>query len=115
MKSFNNLTPMPHHKFRNKYRVPVQKLPEKYIVHTGEDACRLYTNETLPSFIKYRLTMAEAASEDKYPSDIQVQWLDLFLYKGKSGMENIAWKASETFYIVVMDYGELNKLKGLPT
>lgn len=111
---FNSLYPMPHHKIKGSYRVPVQKLDSRYTVFTAQKSKRILTADTLPNFIKHKLTMAEAAADKEYPKDSDILWIDIFLYKGPSGMDSVAWKASETMYIVVMNDKQLNTLKGLP-
>lgn len=105
------LVPMPHHKEKTLWRVPVQHVPPTYTVWVGKQHVRVFDDISLPDEMKTKITMAKAEAV-QYKQDSELYGVDVFIYRG-GGLENVAWRASETMYIVVMNNNELNKLKGV--
>lgn len=106
-----SLEPYPHPKYVDLWRVPLQKLPPEYILYIGKDYSRLFTDTTLPVFVKSKLAMADAEG-GSYVQDDNLYEVDLFTYKG-GGLGEIGWKASDTMYIVVLHESQLEMLKGI--
>jgi hypothetical protein len=108
--------PLPHPKLRNHYRVPVKKLPEEYRVYVDKGQSRIFSHETVPDYIKSRIVMANASAvQNEYAKDEELLNIDMFIYKGGKGMEDTAWRASDTMYIVVLNNKELDSMKGMYT
>ena len=106
-----HIQPLPHHKAKTAWRVPVQHVPPTYTVYVGPQHVRVFDDFSLPDELKSKITMANAESVG-YKQDSEVYEIDVFIYRG-NGLENVAWRASETMYIVVMSNSELDKLKGV--
>jgi hypothetical protein len=105
--------PLPHPNLRNHYRVPVKKLLEEYRVYVDRGQSRIFTYETVPDYIKSRIVMADASEiQSKFTKDEELLNIDMFIYRGAKGMEDTAWRASDTMYIVVLNNKELNNMKG---
>lgn len=119
-----SLMPMPHAYLHDHYRVPVRKMLPDYKVFVDKGQSRMFTQETIPKYILSKMVMADAVSQsDTLTEDSKLYQIDMFIYKnskgepmGKTdrGMGDVAWRASETMYIVVLNDEELDKLKGLP-
>jgi hypothetical protein len=96
------------------YRVPVQLATEKsntFVIHVGNMSIRVFTMDTLPDFIRVRLSMIKASGGDVTLDD-HLSILELFGTR-RGNLEDIGWQASETMCIVVMSSKELSTLKGM--
>lgn len=107
----DKLEPLPHEKLKNHHRVPVRYVEPNYIVFVGYKYTRTFTENTIPSCILSKLTIARASGK-KYISDNMVNQLNIFYYQHDDGMDNIAWRVSNTYYVVVLDECELRSLFG---
>jgi hypothetical protein len=100
------------------YRVPVQIATERkntYVVHIGNMSIRVFTPETLPDFVRVRVSMIKASGRNETLTmkiDDNLTTLDLFRTR-RGNLEDIGWQASETMCIVVMSAKELSTLKGM--
>lgn len=106
-----NLVPLPHPKIDGLHRVPVKVTKEKYRVFVGKKSTRLFTGETIPPDILAKIVMATSASKH-YELDKDMYEYDLYVCKGGEDMSDVAWRASESMYIVVLTDAELTALKG---
>jgi hypothetical protein len=103
------------------YRVPVQvptiprKKDDTHVVHVGNMSIRVFTDDTLPDFIRVRLSMIRASGGggtlDTRP-DSHLSILDLFRTR-HGNLEGVGWQASDTMFVVVMSRKELSILKGM--
>lgn len=105
------LFPMPHETLKNHWRVPVQYVNPDYIVFIGQKFTRTFNEKTIPSNILAKLTMARA-SDKEYSSDNAIGYLDVFYYSHNDSMSDVAWRVSDTIYIVVLEERELRSLFG---
>jgi hypothetical protein len=114
----SKITPMPHPKLQDHYRVPIYKqlIPIiTYTIFVGNDTTRIYTEDTLPPFIQTKITIANATCDDIADDETVTTNVDLFL-TGWSSLDekyNTAWRASTSLYMVVMTKFELFNLKGI--
>lgn len=106
----DELEPLPHERLKNHHRVPVRYIEPDYIVFAGYKYTRTFTENTIPSCILSKLTMARASGK-KYISDNMVNQLDIF-HCEHDGIRDIAWRVSDTYYVVVLDECELRSLFG---
>ena len=107
----DELEPLPHETLKNHHRVPVKYIEPNYIVFVGYKYTRTFTEKTIPSNILAKLTMARASGK-KYISDNMVTQLSIFYYDHDDSMGDVAWRVSETLYVVVLDERELRSLFG---
>lgn len=118
MKNIDEIVPMPHSVLQDHYRVPVYKrlFPDiSYTIYVGKNMTRMYAEETLPPFVQTKITIANATCDNVFDDDSIVTPLHLFaLPWGNHNDEkfNTAWRASTSFYIIVMTKVELFGLRG---
>ena len=106
-----SLSPTGHMLGEGLYRVPVQIENELHTVYVGDNHKRMFDADSLPDFIKHRLAMIAVSNQGELLPDISVTKLRLFETR-QGHLECIGWRASPSFYIVVMTYDELESLKG---
>jgi hypothetical protein len=109
----NSLSPMGHEIGEGLYRVPVQIEKEQHTVYVGDNHKRMFDADSLPNFLKHKLAMITVSGQGEriLTSDDLLTRLVLFTTK-KGDLECIGWRASPTFYVVVMTDDELESLKG---
>lgn len=106
-----SLSPVGHESGENLYRVPVHIENEQHTVYVGDNHTRMFDADSLPDFLKHKLAMIAVSSQGELFNDTQVTKLRLFETR-HGDLERIGWRASPSYYIVVMTYDELNSLKG---
>lgn len=103
------------HATKSEYtRVPVYRDPPMYTIKLDTDFKRVFTEQSLPDYIRTKIVIADAGYE---PKDIQytMDLPDLFVYRGSYGLQDTAWKYDDNNYIVVLNKMEFNMLKGKDT
>ena len=87
--------------------------PWEYTIFVGDNFKRHYSDDTLPDFVKERLTMIVASSKtnrrDWEFSQYDVYWPYKIL---PEGFEEIGWQVSDTYFVVAMSPDQLEELKG---
>ena len=91
------------------YMVPLIAI-DGYEIVIGKNHRRIFTDNTLPDFIKKVLAMAKA-SATKVLHDSEMYKFELYVCPVKH-MEYIGWQASQSVFIIVMTKEQLDKLKG---
>jgi hypothetical protein len=71
----------------------------------------MFDADSLPDFLKHKLAMIIARNERPLTSDDLLSELTLFMTR-RGDFEYIGWRASPSYYIVVMTYAELKSLTG---
>ena len=107
----NNLSPVGLESDKEMYRVPVQIVNEQRTVYVGDNHKRMFDADSLPDFMKHKLAMIIARNERPLTSDDLLSELTLFMTR-RGDFERIGWRASPSYYIVVMTYDELKSLRG---
>lgn len=108
-----SLSPMPYHKeVLNSWRVVMRTKPkDKYYINLGDNYVRSFNYENLPDFIKHKITFAQV--EDPITTDYQLSYPDAFVYSGSNtGLKHIGWRASESYYVLILTKQEMDSLKG---
>lgn len=109
----NSLSPMGHEFGEGLYRVPVQIENERHTVYVGDNHKRMFDADSLPDFLKHKLAMITVSGQGETLRVTDDLLTRLILFTTKKGdLECIGWRASPTFYIVVMTDDELESLKG---
>ena len=107
--------PLTHPEKADHWRVPVYRDDTLYTIKLDTDFTRVFTDRSLPPYIKTKIVIADAAYE---PRDIAVLnqnffgMQDLFIYKGSYGLQDTAWRVNDNHYIVVLDKVEMKTLRG---
>ena len=110
----SQLCPLVHPYNWSLYRVPLRKINDDHTVYLGNGKCRIYTTETLPDCIKYRLTMI-LASPDVQLIDEASRGFGVHLIMHNNyppQMHDIGWRSSDTFFVVVISSEDLDSLIG---
>ena len=110
------LVPMTHEWLIDHYRVPIYKqfLPEdSYTVYIGKNATRMYTMETMPDYIKTKITIANAHREPIFLDDDVMTPLNVFAIDGyiSKDMQETAWRVCSSIYVVVLNKVEFENLR----
>jgi hypothetical protein len=106
-----SLSPMGHQFGEGLYRVPVQIEKEQHTVYVGDNHKRMFDANSLPDFLKHKLSMITVSGQGELLNDETLTRLHLFATK-LGDFECIGWRVTDTFYIVIMTDDELESLKG---
>jgi hypothetical protein len=99
------------------YRVPVYRNEDEHVVFVGDNHKRMFTSDTLPDFIKLKLSMicASATPElliDDDRAEIDSLAMTLYLVVPKEGFEAIGWQLTKRYFVVILKEEELDGLRG---
>ena len=96
------------------WRVPLRVLDDSYIVFLNENIKRIFTSENLPDFIKLALAFIKASSLTNPKADSEVYELDMFLPEDKDNelYKESGWRASDSWFIVILSNYQINELAG---
>jgi hypothetical protein len=102
------LDPIPHFKLTDYVRVAIHHKRGEYTVYLDNDMVRQYTLQTLPPYISSKITVAKALSLHVRP-DYEVKEHDIFMCDVEQGDPDVAWRASENWYIGLKKNGNPRK------
>ena len=105
------LSPVVHPKNWDLIRLPVRKVNDNYIVYVADGYHRIYTDDTLPDVLKSKFAMI-LASEGKYLLDSRIIRMTLYTNTEVPELDEVGWRASETYFCLVVDRLTLESLKG---
>ena len=109
-----DLCPLVHPYNWSLYRVPLRRIVDDHTVFLGNGKTRIYTAESLPNCIKFKLTMVlaspDVALHDETKRDFGVH--SLMQNNSAAHMNDIGWRASDTFFVVVIESEDLDFLIG---
>lgn len=110
----SQLCPLVHQYNWSLYRVPLRRVGDDHTVYLGNGKCRIYTTETLPDCIKCKLTMIlaspDVALHDEFSRGFGVH--SLMQNNSAAHMNDIGWRASDTYFVVVIESEDLDSLIG---
>jgi len=100
-------SPIGHPDSSKLYRVPVQILDGVHTVYVGDKHKRIFDVNTLPDFIKHKLSMIIVTNDGGQ------RWSLNALYDTPSNeFRIIGWRASDSMFCLVMTDEELYLLRG---
>ena len=105
------MSPVVHPTKWDLIRLPVRKVNNDYIVYVADGYHRIYTDETLPDVLKSKFAMI-LANGGSYLSDSKVLRLTLYTNTYAPELDEVGWRASETYFCLVVDRPTLESLKG---
>lgn len=109
--------PLSHNTKPCHWRVPVYRQDEQhqtlYTIKLDMDYTRVFTEQSLPDYIKTKIVIADAGYEPKELQPAVIEAVDVFLYRGSFGLQDTAWRYDNNHYIVVLNNVEFNTLKGI--
>ncbi len=106
------LDPIPHFKLTDYVRVAIHYERGEYTVYLDNDMVRQYTLQTLPPYISSKITVAKALCVHTRP-DYEVKEHDIFLCDVEQGDPDVAWRARENWYIVILHLIDYQTILGL--
>jgi len=114
LKSYRGYEPMPHSTLQNHWRVLMHNIKGSYTVYVDRDYTRTFTDTTLPTFIKMKLSFM-SVEEPLYTTEMMPLYPNIFIYNGKiTDLANIGWRVTENTNILVMHNNDLNSIRGEP-
>jgi hypothetical protein len=81
-----------------------------YTVFVGDNTIRRFTDDTLPDFLKSKLAMILASSQN-IKHDHDVDKLDIYTNSQSPELDTVGWRVSDSYFCLVMDRETLNSLK----
>jgi hypothetical protein len=81
-----------------------------YEVFLSKGLVRMFNDDTLPSFLKSRLTLAKVSTTYIFPDD-EIYAGDVYTCR-VNHMQHVGWRASESLYAIVVFQDEMNQLEG---
>ena len=106
------LSPVVHPKNWELIRLPVRKINENYIVYVADGYHRIYTDDTLPDVLKSKFAMILANGSSEYLRDSKMLRLTLYTNTFSPELDEVGWRASDTYFCLVVDRLTLKSLKG---
>jgi hypothetical protein len=105
------LSPVVHPKRWDLIRLPVRKVNNEYIVYVADGFHRIYNDDNLPDVLKSKFAMI-LASEGRYILDSRIIRMTLYTNTDAPELDEVGWRASETYFCLVVDRPTLESLKG---
>jgi hypothetical protein len=104
------LSPVVHPKNWDLIRVPMLRAVDgHYTVFVADKTIRRYTNDTLPDALRSKLAMI-LASPQTWRDDHDVDKLSLYTNNQSPELDEIGWRVSDSYFILVMNRKILNSL-----
>ena len=89
----------------------MRRIEDHYIVYVSDGYYRRYDKDTLPDELKTKLAMI-LATEHKVLPDLSITNMTVYQNDQSEELDEIGWRASETYYCIVMSVDSLKKLRG---
>lgn len=106
-----DLAPVVHKTNWDLMRVPMRRIEDHFILYVADGYHRRYDKDTLPDEIKTKLAMILASAHTVLP-DHKLQKLDLYSNTQSLELDDIGWRASESYYCMVLTRPTLMKMRG---
>jgi hypothetical protein len=113
-KDYTSYEPMPHAVLKNHWRVLMQNMKGSYTVYVDKDYIRTFTDTTLPTFIKMKLSFM-SVEEPLYTTEMMPLYPNIFIYNGKiTDLANVGWRVTEHMNVLVVHDNDLDSIRGKP-
>jgi hypothetical protein len=93
------------------YRVPLHRLDNTYTIYVGDRFTRIYNEDTLPDEVKTKMAMILASDTQAITDDRSLTNLSLYQTPDNEPMREIGWRASETYFVVVLTSKTLQEMR----
>jgi len=93
-------------------RVPMRRIDDHFIVYVADGYHRRYDKDTLPDEIKTKLTMILTIPHKRVEPDHELSKLELYQNQQSEELDEIGWRASESYYCVVLTRPTLMAMRG---
>jgi hypothetical protein len=108
----DDLAPVVHQWNWDLVRVPVRRIEDHYIVYVADGYARRYDEDTLPDELKTKMAMILASPHEKVLPDRKLQKITLYTNNESEELDEIGWRASETYFCMVLTRPTLALMKG---
>jgi len=109
-----DLTPVSHQWNLALVRVPMRRIEDHFIVYVADGYHRRYDKDTLPDELKTKLAMI-LVTEHKIIPDHKLSKLELYSNTQSIELDEIGWRASESYYCMVLTRPTLMAMRGEDT
>jgi len=109
-----DLTPVSHQWNLALVRVPMRRIEDHFIVYVADGYHRRYDKDTLPDELKTKLAMI-LVTEHKIIPDHKLSKLELYSNTQSLELDEIGWRASESYYCMVLTRPTLMAMRGEDT
>jgi hypothetical protein len=106
-----DLTPVSHQWNLALVRVPMRRIDDHFIVYVADGYHRRYDKDTLPDELKTKLAMI-LVTEHKIIPDHKLSKLELYSNNQSLELDEIGWRASESYYCMVLTRPTLTAMRG---
>ena len=106
-----DLTPVSHQWNLALVRVPMRRIEDHFIVYVADGYHRRYDKDTLPDELKTKLAMI-LVTEHKIIPDHKLSKLELYSNTQSLELDEIGWRASESYYCMVLTRPTLMAMRG---
>ena len=107
--------PLSHPTKEEYTRVPVYRDPPLYTIKLDTDYKRVFTEASLPDYVRTKIVIADAGYEPTEPKLSPINTHDIYIYRGKYSLQDTGWRYNYNHYVVVLDGVEFDKLLGKET
>ena len=84
-----------------------------YNIYVAKNNIRLYNSDSLPSYVKIKIIIAdELSTNPRFKSIYSIPSKNELFTCPEDGNENISWKLSDSIYVIVLHEDELMMLQG---
>ena len=106
-----NLSPVVHQYDFGLYRVPLRKEGNSYTIYVADGFNRVFDEDTLPDEVKTKMAMV-LANAKQIVTDEKVTQLDLMATTVDNEFRDIGWRASDTWFCIILPLASLMALRG---
>ena len=106
-----NLAPVVHKTNWKLIRLPMRRIEDHFLVFVADGYHRRYDKETLPDELKTKLAMILASPHTVIP-DHKLDKLTLYHNNQSEELDEVGWRASESYYCIIVDRELLASMKG---
>jgi hypothetical protein len=106
-----NLSPVVHPHKWELIRMPVRKVDDEYTLYVGDRYTRKYNERTLPDDLKVKMAMVLSNNFKGVP-DHKLHQLMVYTNNQSPELDEIGWRASDTYFCLVVNRETLESLKG---
>jgi hypothetical protein len=107
-----DFTPVSHPWNLDLVRVPMRRIDDHFIVYVADGYHRRYDKDTLPDEIKTKLAMILTIPHKRIEPDHELSKLALYTNTQSEELDEIGWRASESYYCVVLTRPTLMAMRG---
>jgi hypothetical protein len=90
----------------------MRRIDDHFIVYVADGYHRRYDKDTLPDEIKTKLTMILTIPHKRVEPDHELSKLELYQNQQSEELDEIGWRASESYYCVVLTRPTLMAMRG---